>query len=217
MADNLAITVGAGTTIATDDIGGVHHQRVKLSLGADGSAVDAVAGAGAVSTAVQRVTLASDDPAVTLLTSLTPKTATWTPAAAAYVAGDVAGTTAPQTFTGVGASGKQVMIIGATLSIATTTPTATAWRLHIFNATPTAIADNAPFVLASGDIAKYLGFIDLGTPVDLTSTAQWSEQNGMAKPVLLVDTTIVAYLEVRSSVTLENVAHLVTLFTVPLS
>jgi len=30
MADNVAITAGAGTTIATDDVSGVHYQRVKL-------------------------------------------------------------------------------------------------------------------------------------------------------------------------------------------
>lgn len=41
MADNVPITAGSGTTIATDDIGGVHYQRNKLSLGDDGSAVDA--------------------------------------------------------------------------------------------------------------------------------------------------------------------------------
>ena len=40
MADNVAITAGAGTTIATDDIGGVQYQRVKLSVGADGAATD---------------------------------------------------------------------------------------------------------------------------------------------------------------------------------
>jgi len=30
MTDNVAITAGAGTTIATDDIGGAHHQFVKI-------------------------------------------------------------------------------------------------------------------------------------------------------------------------------------------
>lgn len=35
-ADNVAITAGAGTSVATDDIGGVHFQRVKLIEGADG-------------------------------------------------------------------------------------------------------------------------------------------------------------------------------------
>lgn len=40
MADNVAITAGAGTNVATDDISGVHYQRVKLSIGADGAAAD---------------------------------------------------------------------------------------------------------------------------------------------------------------------------------
>ena len=33
MADTLDITAGAGTTIATDDVGGAHYQRIKLSDG----------------------------------------------------------------------------------------------------------------------------------------------------------------------------------------
>ena len=45
MADNVAITAGTGTTIATDDIGGVNYQRVKISAGADGTAVDVSAAA----------------------------------------------------------------------------------------------------------------------------------------------------------------------------
>lgn len=36
MADNVAVTAGSGTTIATDDISGVQHQRVKVVIGADG-------------------------------------------------------------------------------------------------------------------------------------------------------------------------------------
>lgn len=69
MADNVAVTAGSGTTVAADDVGGVMYQRTKLALGADGSATDAIGGAGAVSAAVQRMTLASDDPAVTSLTA----------------------------------------------------------------------------------------------------------------------------------------------------
>lgn len=38
MADNVAITAGSGTTIATDDVGGAHYQYVKLAFGADGTA-----------------------------------------------------------------------------------------------------------------------------------------------------------------------------------
>lgn len=40
MADNLSVTQGSGTTIAADDIGGVLHQRIKISQGADGAATD---------------------------------------------------------------------------------------------------------------------------------------------------------------------------------
>jgi len=40
MADNLSYTAGVGSNVATDDIGGVHYQRVKPAVGADGTAVD---------------------------------------------------------------------------------------------------------------------------------------------------------------------------------
>lgn len=41
MADNVEITAGSGTTVAADDIGGVKYQRMKISVGADGTANDA--------------------------------------------------------------------------------------------------------------------------------------------------------------------------------
>ena len=40
MADNVGYTPGAGATVAADEISGVLHQRVKISVGADGSATD---------------------------------------------------------------------------------------------------------------------------------------------------------------------------------
>ncbi len=41
MADNTTLNTGTGgDVIATDDIGGVKYQRVKISLGADGAAAD---------------------------------------------------------------------------------------------------------------------------------------------------------------------------------
>lgn len=40
MPDNVAITAGAGTSIATDLIGSDHYQRVKPTVGADGTATD---------------------------------------------------------------------------------------------------------------------------------------------------------------------------------
>jgi hypothetical protein len=69
MADNVAITAGSGTTIAADDIGGVLHQRVKISIGADGSATDWPVNSGNVGATVPRVTLASDDVAIAAVVS----------------------------------------------------------------------------------------------------------------------------------------------------
>lgn len=37
----MAITAGAGTSIASDDIGGVQYQRIKVTHGQDGTATDA--------------------------------------------------------------------------------------------------------------------------------------------------------------------------------
>lgn len=52
-----------GDVIASDDIAGVKHQRVKLSLGADGTAADAPVGGG-VEAGTLRVTIASDSTGV---------------------------------------------------------------------------------------------------------------------------------------------------------
>ncbi len=70
MADNVAITAGAGVSIAADDVSSVFFQKVKLDFGTDGASAPALAGAGAVATGVQRVTLASDDPAVVDLAAI---------------------------------------------------------------------------------------------------------------------------------------------------
>ena len=64
MADNTVLNSGTGgDTIASDDIGGVKYQRVKLSCGADGSATDVPVGGG-VEAAALRVTIASDSTGV---------------------------------------------------------------------------------------------------------------------------------------------------------
>ena len=79
MADNVPITAGSGTTVSTEEVttlnGGAvsaqHVQRVvKAFRTADATAVDAATGAGAVNTGTQRMTLASDDPAVASLATI---------------------------------------------------------------------------------------------------------------------------------------------------
>ena len=76
MADNFDFTEGSGKSGAADDVGGVLFAKVKLDLGTDGVSAPALAGAGAVATGVQRITLASDDPAVALLITIDSDTNT---------------------------------------------------------------------------------------------------------------------------------------------
>lgn len=47
MTDNVSITAGSGTSVATDDIGGIQYQRVKVTWGSDGVANDTDTGTGA--------------------------------------------------------------------------------------------------------------------------------------------------------------------------
>ncbi len=75
MADNTTITPGTGLTVATDDVTGVHYQRVKLDAGGDGVAVPLVAGA-QVAAASLPVVIASDDARIGILTETAPATDT---------------------------------------------------------------------------------------------------------------------------------------------
>jgi hypothetical protein len=60
MVDNVAITAGTGTTVATDDVSGVHYQKVKVALGAADAATLASSGAGATDAGTLRVVLSDD-------------------------------------------------------------------------------------------------------------------------------------------------------------
>lgn len=142
MADNVAITAGAGTTIAADDIAGVMHQRIKLSLGADGTAVDAVAGAGAVGTGVQRTTLASDDPAVTKLNSIAKTTS-----------GEYETVAASQTAQVIGATGaagdfiSHVLVVPATTSPGNVLLLDNATSITIFAGGASSVSNLVPFII----------------------------------------------------------------------
>lgn len=63
MADNIDITPGTGKTIATDEVGTEHFQRVKLTDGTANSSTVIAAGNGVAAQAL-RVTLASDSTGV---------------------------------------------------------------------------------------------------------------------------------------------------------
>lgn len=59
MANNIDITAGSGTTVATDDISGSHYQRIKLTDGTEDSSTPVSTGNGVAANGI-RVTVASD-------------------------------------------------------------------------------------------------------------------------------------------------------------
>ncbi len=104
-----------------------------------------------------------------------------------YAANDVIGTdtSAIHEFTNIGPSGGNIYITDVALEVDTTAVISgmTSYTLHLYDASPTAILDNAAWDLGASDRTKYIGSIALGTPVDIGSTlyVQTSNINKMVK------------------------------------
>ena len=165
MADNTTLNLGSGgDVIASDDISGVKYQRIKLIHGADGT------NAGDVSTSNGLPVAPLSVGHTTTVSTTRPNDTT------AYTAGDVigdAGGSAILTFANLGKSGGgDVVITSVELQVdVSSVPSGMAgFNLRLYNASPTAIADNAAWDLPSGDRGKYLGKVSLNVPVDEGST-----------------------------------------------
>lgn len=101
----------------------------------------------------------------------------------AYAAGDVVGTDPATnlTFSNVlPDNGVGFVILGARLRIdVAAIPAGMAgFRLHLYNAAPTAIADNTAFDLIVGDRGKYLGYVTISTGRDNGATV-WYQDNDL--------------------------------------
>lgn len=112
----------------------------------------------------------------------------------AYDIGDVVGESpaANLVFSNVSPfSGSQFVVAGVFLKIdVASIPTGMgAFRLHLFNAAPTAIADNAPFNLIAADRTKYLGWINIDKPEDLGDTLYINMDNVNRKRALAYGST----------------------------
>ena len=99
-----------------------------------------------------------------------------------YTAGDVVGTVpgTVQVFADVPITeGGFVAIMGVRLRIdAAAIPAGmTSFRLHLYNALPTAIDDNVAYNLPAADRDKYLTYVDIPAPVDLGDTLFSPEDN----------------------------------------
>ena len=125
----------------------------------------------------------------------------------AYTAGDVVGDTggsAILTLANVGPNGGYVLIQSAALIFSdSSVPSGMgAFRVHLYNASPTAIADNAVFDLVSGDRASYMGFIEFAAPQDLGSTIYTQvDYPGRLIKLAAASSTLYAEIETRGAYT----------------
>lgn len=125
----------------------------------------------------------------------------------AYTAGDVVGDTggsAILTLSSVGPSGGFVLIqsISLVFSDSTVPSGMGSFRIHLYSATPTAIADNAAFDLVSGERANYMGYIDMPTPQDFGSTLYTqADYPGRLVKLAAASTSLFAEIETRGAYT----------------
>jgi hypothetical protein len=125
----------------------------------------------------------------------------------AYSIGDVVGTipATNMTFNNIAQkSGSGFVIMGANLEVRVAdVPSGMAqFRLHLYNAAPTAISDNDAFNLVSADRDKYLGYIDMNTPVKLGDTL-WSQNDNVnfKSKLTTTSTSLIGILETRGTYT----------------
>lgn len=222
MADNIAVTSGAGTTIATDDVGSVHYQRVKLDLGGDGAAnavtaaVDVAAGASDpvfVSGVVHDAALSTLTPADgdytqmrvdgqgalwTRRPPLVVVSATPTLDTAIYASGDSLHTTVLSFVSAVRVSGgagivEKMVIVDASAQTA-------AFELWLFSATVTPAAANAAHSISDADAALCVGVIASGTYFS-SALNSVSVAKDVRLPIVCAATTLFGILVTRATPT----------------
>lgn len=123
--------------------------------------------------------------------------------AALDVVGAATGSTAALQFAAMGSLGADIMITSVELEIdaAAVISGETSYRLYLYNVTPpSALGDNVAWDLPSGDRASYLGYVDLGSPVDLGSTL-YVRTDGINAHFALAGTDLFGYLVTNTSYT----------------
>lgn len=139
----------------------------------------------------------------------------------AYAANDVigaaTGSTAALTFTIAPSTGGEVMITSVALEADASAVISgeAGYRLYLYNVTPpSALGDNTAWDLPSGDRASFLGYVDLGQPVDLGSTC-YIETNGINKQLKAASGNVFAYLVTLGAFTpAASTVQVITVHTV---
>jgi len=125
----------------------------------------------------------------------------------AYTAGDVVGDTggsAILTFSNMGPNSGYVLIQSAALIFSdSAVPSGMgSFRVHLYSASPTAIADNAAYDLVSADRSAYMGYFDLPAPVDFGSTL-YTQTDYIGRMIKMAtnSTTVYAQIETKGAYT----------------
>ena len=121
----------------------------------------------------------------------------------AYAAGDVVGAaSAINSLASFGVAGDNMLLTTVTLRMdgAAIPSGMGAMRLHLYSASPAAIADNAAFNLVTADRASYLGFVDIAALTDLGDTL-YSQNLQVNKHIKLASTTLFAVLQTMAAFT----------------
>lgn len=143
MADNVAITAGSGTSIATDDVSSVHFQKFKLDVGGDGVSLPVSGGV-----------------ALPVGNKSTEITVTPTLDTSAYASGDSLHTTVITFANAVGVSAGSAVV--DKLVISDHDVQSAAGELWLFNATVTPATANAAHSISDADADKCIGVIPFG-------------------------------------------------------
>ncbi len=176
MADNVTLP-GTGAVVATDDVGGVQFQAVKLDLGGNGVSSPLVRGQQNAASSIPVVT-PGDDFATVTTTVTRPADTT------AYAVNDALAnsTSAPTTggFTLSGAarvSGGAGLITDAVVTMSTAAATPLVGEIWLFNQAVTAINDNAAFAISDTNVLDLVGIIPFTTNKSGSNNAASHLQN----------------------------------------
>lgn len=147
MADNVAITAGSGTSIATDDVGGIHYQRVKL---VDGT-LDSSASIPGDATDGLRVNTRGGGISISVTPTIT---------AGAYHAKDAVGGLLTFANAVRVSAGKSIL---NTVTIIDNDDEKAGLELWLYNADPTASSDNAALDPTDANLAKCVGVVPISS------------------------------------------------------
>lgn len=222
MADNVAITAGSGTSIATDDIGGAQYQRVKIAAGPDGTHTADVAGRAVSGTS--GALYVENRPRIARF-QLTPVISN----GVAYASGDCLGPL--QTVSNaVLYSGGSGVLTGITV-LDKTQAQRPPMDLVFFDRTVTTAADNAAFTCSDADMVFCLGVIPLttglyntafpGTPLNSiltvpnpTVTAAVNAAGMLRFPLVLNGTDLFVQAIIRGTQTFTSTSDIVISLTI---